>query len=105
MPKVDLDLSARAPLYKQLLDPVIAIANQIAAALAHAHEHGVIHRDIKPQNILFEQASNQALIADFGICLIRGEPRSTDVGEIVGPRSFMAPLCKNGLTSVRIWTS
>lgn len=52
--------------YVLTLDEALAIASQIAAALDHAHQHSIIHRDVKPENILLDQRGN-ALLTDFGI--------------------------------------
>ena len=64
---------------KQLpVDEAIAIMRQVAAALDHAHAHGLIHRDIKPENILLHEG--EAMVADFGIALAGrgGESGETD---------------------------
>jgi len=47
------------------LDEVVRLAEQVASALDHAHRHGVVHRDVKPENILLLEG--QAMVADFGI--------------------------------------
>ena len=49
------------------IDEAVAIVRQVAAALDHAHAHGLIHRDIKPENILLHEG--EAMVADFGIAL------------------------------------
>ncbi|MGA7872679.1 MAG: protein kinase [Candidatus Binatus sp.] len=89
-------LTKRAALYKDQIDPTITVAKALAAALAHAHKNGVIHRDHKPDNILFAAEDHHPLLADFGICLIQGAARFTGDAEIVGPRSFMAPELEDG---------
>ncbi|TNE91704.1 MAG: serine/threonine protein kinase [Deltaproteobacteria bacterium] len=64
---------------------------QILAGLAHAHERGIIHRDIKPQNILLDQ-DGIALVADFGIALVSADDaRATRTGVAMGTLAFMAP--------------
>jgi len=74
------------------LDEALRIAREVAEALAYAHDHGVIHRDIQPDNILFLIGS--ALVADFGIARAVSaaslEPL-TDTGMIVGTPQYMSP--------------
>jgi len=82
-------LHDRAGLYKGSLDSTLEVAELLASALAHAHSNRVIHRDVKPANILFHGNDHHCLLADFGICLIQDLPRSTEEGEVVGPRAFM----------------
>ncbi len=84
-------LAKRASLYKGSLDSTLLVAERLASALEHAHANGVIHRDLKPENVLFNGEDHECLLADFGICLLQDESRSTETGEVVGPREFMAP--------------
>ncbi len=85
------DLGARLEIYKSNIDSVVQVTKQIASALQHAHESGVIHRDVKPGNILFPEVGHKVWVADFGISLDQTAPRNTEEGEVVGPRFFIAP--------------
>lgn len=91
------NLARRAKLYAGNVDSTIRVAAAIADALAAAHGAGVIHRDVKPANLLFEAADGHDVrLGDFGICLARDAPRETDTGEAMGPRGFMAPELEGG---------
>jgi DNA-binding response OmpR family regulator len=71
--------------------PTLAIASQLAQSLVAAHEQGVIHRDIKPQNLLLD-ASGVLKVMDFGVArLAGGTANLTEVGMLVGTPSYMAP--------------
>ncbi|MDW8300678.1 MAG: protein kinase, partial [Anaerolineae bacterium] len=68
-----------------------AYLEQVGKALDHAHARGVVHRDLKPQNILLDQDGN-AILSDFGIARIAGEmTRMTGSGMAMGTPSYMAP--------------
>ncbi|MBO0841255.1 MAG: serine/threonine protein kinase, partial [Sciscionella sp.] len=69
---------------------VAEIAGQVLAALDAAHEAGVVHRDVKPSNILV-QANGKVKLTDFGIAQAMDDPRLTTTGTLVGSPAFMAP--------------
>lgn len=66
------------------------IIYQLADALMHAHEHGVIHRDIKPQNVMMQYDGGVKLL-DFGIATITDAPNITQKDMVVGSVHYMAP--------------
>jgi serine/threonine-protein kinase len=78
---------------KQLpLDDALRIAREVADALSYAHAHGVVHRDVKPENILLE--SGHAVVADFGIARAvsaAGSERLTETGLSLGTPTYMSP--------------
>jgi hypothetical protein len=73
---------------------VAEIAADLSDALAHAHARGVIHRDLKPQNVIVRDdqgAGQRAKLMDFGIARIAGAPSLTAAGEVVGTLAYMSP--------------
>jgi len=80
-------LAARKPLDQKT---VVVIIQQIASALAYAHKRGIVHRDIKPGNILIK-SENSVKIADFGIAAVADEQTLTLTGEVVGSPRYMCP--------------
>ncbi|HEX6643398.1 MAG TPA: protein kinase [Gemmatimonadales bacterium] len=86
-------LRARLDRERQLpVDDAVRIAREVADALGYAHEHAVIHRDVKPENILLQ--SGHALVADFGIALAvqqAGGSRLTQTGLSLGTPQYMSP--------------
>ncbi len=64
---------------------------EVAWALAYAHARGVIHRDVKPENIMIERGTNRALVTDFGIARRDTNPGITSDGHVVGTAYYMSP--------------
>ena len=81
---------------EERLEPAraVAIVAQVADALTEAHEHGLVHRDVKPANILIATRAGRehAFLTDFGITMDRVTPAElTDTGFAVGTADYMAP--------------
>ena len=73
------------------IEQAVQITLQIAAALGHAHNKGYVHRDIKPDNILFRDY-NSAVLTDFGIArAIKSDNKMTQAGSVIGTPYYMSP--------------
>lgn len=73
------------------LAETLRIGSQIAAGLAAAHAQGVIHRDIKPPNVLLENGVERARITDFGLARAVDDVDITQTGEVAGTPPYMSP--------------
>jgi serine/threonine protein kinase len=81
-------LRSRGPL------PVVAatrLLREVTWALSYAHGRGIVHRDIKPDNILIEAETGRALVCDFGIARGAAETNISDPGSVMGTAQFMSP--------------
>ena len=71
-------------------DACLRVASEIARALAHAHGRGVLHRDVKPSNIMLTP-EGRVLLLNFGLASLVGEQGTTRSGSLVGSLPYMAP--------------
>jgi len=67
------------------------LATQLCAGLAAAHDAGVIHRDLKPDNVMIERGTDRVVITDFGIARSGDEVGVTQLGALIGTPRYMAP--------------
>ena len=81
-------LASRGALPPRELVPIL---RDVAAALDHAHALGVVHRDVKPENILIERSTGRALVTDFGIARVAEAKPLTATGQVLGTVHYMSP--------------
>lgn len=73
------------------VDQAVRIVRDACHGLAYAHRHGVIHRDVKPGNLLIAEASGITKLADFGIAKAAEQTRITQVGSVLGTAAYLSP--------------
>ncbi len=83
-------LVGAAPERRLALGRALAIAEQVCAALEHAHTHGVLHRDVKPSNVWLTR-DGTAKLGDFGLAASLDRSRITMPGTLLGTASYLAP--------------
>jgi serine/threonine-protein kinase len=81
-------ISSKGPLTPS---EAVNVLREVSWALEHAHSQGVVHRDVKTDNIMLESASGRVLVTDFGIAQVAGVGVDTDFGEMFGTPAFMSP--------------
>lgn len=96
VPFLVMELVPGKPLHRTLETRTLSreelhrVALEIASALAYAHDHGIISRDVTPSNILFA-ADDSARLSDFGIALLAGNARITASNVTIGSATYLAP--------------
>jgi serine/threonine protein kinase len=72
------------------VDACLELARRVAGALQHAHERGILHRDVKPSNLMLD-AAGRVMLLDFGLASQRGADRTTRTGSQLGTLHYMSP--------------
>lgn len=70
---------------------LVPLLRDVAAALGYAHAHGVVHRDVKAENILLDASGRRALVTDFGIARLAESTAFTQSGTVLGTVHYMSP--------------
>ncbi len=75
---------------RELYRSIASVGAEIADALFHAHQNGVIHRDVKPANIMLD-LEGKPWLTDFGLAIVKDNPGGTVTGDVVGTLRYMSP--------------
>jgi alpha-tubulin suppressor-like RCC1 family protein/serine/threonine protein kinase len=68
------------------------VLRDVASALSHAHERGIVHRDVKPENIFIDETTGRALLSDFGVARsLEADSQLTATGTAIGTPAYMSP--------------
>ncbi len=89
---LDALIALRGSLDEDELEPLAA---QVASALAAAHQHGIVHRDVKPSNILMTQ-DGVAKLSDFGVARVQADSPLTRTGVLIGSPAYLSPEVATG---------
>lgn len=103
MPFIDgVPLSSQIPRAGMDLERAASIVKEIGEALDHAHENGIFHRDLKPDNIMLRRDSDSVVLIDFGLAKLRGSLIApSTVSAIAGTVPYMSPEQLRGQTLTR----
>lgn len=77
------------------IDDLLQLGKAMSDALGHAHSMGVLHRDVKPENVWYD-ADRRPHLGDFGLAVSIGESRITQEGTVLGTPAYLAPECASG---------
>ncbi len=83
-----------------LVEEAVNIMSQLSSAIAHAHDNGIIHRDIKPQNILINKFGN-VKVTDFGIAMALSSTSLTKTNNVIGSVHYLSPEQARGGTATK----
>jgi len=87
----DEDPGPAPSLDRDYIDTVCGFVAEAAEGLHHAHTHGIVHRDVKPSNLLVESSSGRVLVTDFGLARESGDDHLTQTGQLAGTPAYMSP--------------
>ena len=79
-------------------EAVVRLGMHIAEGLEAAHTQGIVHRDVKPANVMLESGSDRAMVSDFGLARVTNEASMTCSGMITGTPQYMSPEQARGET-------
>src|SRR4051794_9727500 len=90
-------------------EAAVEVAAQVLEGLAHAHDHGIVHRDVKPSNVLLVDGPGVSVrLLDFGLALVTEEETLTAAGDVPGTLAYISPERLHGKpadTSTDVWSA